>query len=175
MELRKTIFPSVWLFLVSALGQALACTHQPALTSFHCDGKCATGILNARAFAKHSTSFRQVAEKAWRATHNGDADFEAGFSIDQQGHAGKVQLSIFETVGRATHLNINAGPESLGTLHVHNRFGNSIPSPEDVESARKWKMIVFVESRTGLYAVNPDGKICQLYTEPDWFSQRSVH
>jgi hypothetical protein len=131
--------------------------------------------LNARAFAKHSTSFREVAEKAWRATHNGDADFEAVFSIDEQGHADKVQLSIFETVGRATHLNITANPASLGTLHVHNRYGNSIQSPEDVESAKKWRKIVFVESRTGLYAVNPDGRICHLYTEPDWFSERSVH
>jgi hypothetical protein len=129
-------------------------------------------MLNAKAFAKHSASFRQAAEKAWRATQNGDAPFEAGFWIDAEGRSGKVQLSIFQTVNAATHLSLIASQSALGTLHVHNKFGKSTPSPDDIESAKKWGKPIYVESRTGLYVVNPDGRICHLYTEPDWFDEQ---
>jgi len=75
----------------------------------HCYTKQpATGALNAKKFAKHSALFRRAAEEAWRATRNGDASFEAGFSIEKDGHPGKAQLSLFA----------NANTATLGTLHV---------------------------------------------------------
>jgi hypothetical protein len=94
-------------------------------------------------FAKHSAPFRRAAEEACRATHNGDAPVEAGLSTDKDGHRGKVQLSIFTTVNAATHLTIVSSPSAMGTLDVHNKFGESTPSPRAIKSANlrvKWFM-----------------------------------
>ena len=69
----------------------------------HCYAKQpVTGPLNAKRFAKHSATFRRAAVEAWRATQNGDAPFEAGFSIEKDVHPGKVQLSLFATTSPAT-------------------------------------------------------------------------
>lgn len=134
----------------------------------------ATGVLAAKKFAAHSGAFRRAAEQAWRATHNGDAAFEAGFSIDHEGQPGRVQLSLFSTVNAATHLEIASSASALGTLHVHNRYGKSTPSPEDVQSARAWRQTIYVESRSGLYAISPEGRVCHLFTEVDWFEKQCL-
>lgn len=144
-----------------------ACPHQVCQ-------KAQPARFNPKAFARQSVLFRKNAEKAWRATHNGDAPFEAGFSIDKDGRPGKVQLSLFATVDAATHLDIASSPSALGTLHVHNRFGKPTPSPEDIHSAEMWGQTIYVESRTGLYAVNPDGRVCHLFNDEDWFSKREL-
>jgi hypothetical protein len=73
----------------------------------HCHTKqTATALLNPKKFAKHSAPFRKAAEQAWRAAHNGDAPFEAGFSFGKDGQPGKVKLSLFSTTKPATHLSI---------------------------------------------------------------------
>jgi hypothetical protein len=117
--------------------------------------------------------FRKAAEEAWRATRNGDAPFEAGFSIGMDGHPGRVQLSVFEPAKAATHLRLVSDVAALGTLHVHNRFGESTPSPEDVEQAKVFGKVLYVESRTGLYAINPDGKVRHMFQDMDWFSKKT--
>lgn len=131
--------------------------------------------MNAKRFAGRSTPFRKAAEEAWRATQNGDAPFEAGFSINNNGRPSKVQLSLFSTSNAATHLVIASDSSALGTLHVHNRFGESTPSAEDIESAKFLRKTVFVESRTGLYSVNPNGQVFHVFPEQDWFSKRCAN
>ena len=142
----------------------------------HCSIKQpAAGPLNAKRFAKRSAPFRKAAEEAWRATRNGDAPFEAGFSIDQDGHPGKVQLSLFATASAATHLSIASNQSALGTLHVHDKFGESTPSAGDIKSAQMLRKTIFVESRTGLYSIDPDGNVRHLFNEVDWFSKKCVN
>jgi hypothetical protein len=117
----------------------------------HCyTGQAATSALNPKGFAKHSASFRKATEEAWRATHDGDARFEAGFAIDKDGHPGKVQLSRFATENADTDLKIASNQAALGTLHVHNKFGEATPSTGDIKSAQTLRKTVFVESRAGL-------------------------
>jgi hypothetical protein len=131
--------------------------------------------LFARALAEHSASFRKAAENAWRAAQNGDAPYEAGFSIDKDGNPGKVQISILETVNAATHLKIASNPSSIGTLHVHNRFGEPTPSPGDIKAAKLHGEMIFVESRMGLYVVSPDGTVHHLFSRTDWFSNTGAN
>jgi hypothetical protein len=70
----------------------------------HCCAKQpVTGPLNARRLAKHSATFRRAAKEAWRATQNGHAPFEAGFS---------------------------SNTAALGTLHVHDKWENRYSAPE---------------------------------------------
>jgi hypothetical protein len=47
----------------------------------------------------------------------------------------------------------------MGALQVHNKFGKPTPSPEDIQSGE----VVYVDSRTGLYSVNPDGAVQCLF------------
>lgn len=129
----------------------------------------------AKAFAERSASFRKAAENAWRAAQNGDAPYEAGFSIDKDGNPGKVQISILATVNAATHLDIASNPSAIGTLHVHNRFGEPTPSPGDIKAAELQGEMVYVESRMGLYVVNPDGTVHHLFSRIDWFSKTRVN
>lgn len=169
----KSPILAVSLFVLAPVfSWATTSASRPVQTSTRCFVDPATGTLAAKKFAARSAAFRKAAEQAWRATHNGDAAFEAGFSIDRDGQPGKVQLSLFETVNAATHLSISSSTSALGTLHVHNRFGKATPSPEDVQSARTWRQTIYVESRTGLYAIGPDGRVCHLFSDVDWFHKR---
>jgi hypothetical protein len=63
----------------------------------------------------------------------------------------------------------------MGTLLVHNKFGESTPSPGDIKSATLRSKMVYVESRTGLYSVNPDGTIHRLFNRMDWFSEKCMN
>jgi hypothetical protein len=137
------------------------CTKQPA-----------TAPLNPKKLARHSAPFRKAAEEAWRALRNGDAPFEAGFSIDRGGQPGKVQLSLFSTTKAATHLSLASNKSALGTLHVHDKFGELTPSAADIKSAQMLHKTVFVESRTGLYSIDPGGNVRLLFNEMDWFSKK---
>ncbi len=122
---------------------------------------------------EHSATFRKAAEEAWRATRNGTSPYEVGFSIDQDGRPGKIQLSMFATVNAKTHLRIASSPAALGTLHVHTRYGEPTPSQGDINSAIALHKVVYVESRTGLYRIDPDGNVRHVFDDPDWFLSRS--
>ena len=125
----------------------------------------------AKDLAERSTSFRRAAENAWCAAQNGDAPYEAGFSIDKDGNPGKVKISILATVGAATHLKIDSNSSAIGTLHVHNRFGEPTPSSGDIKAAKLHGEMVFVESRMGLFVVSPDGTVHHLFSRIDWFRE----
>jgi hypothetical protein len=121
---------------------------------------------------EHSAAFRKAAENAWRATHNGAAPYEAGFSIDKDGRPGKIQMSMFATVIAKTHLTIASSPTALGTLHVHTKYGEPVPSDGDIRSAKTLHKIVYVESRKGLYAIDPDGNVRHVFDDVEWFSKK---
>jgi hypothetical protein len=67
---------------------------------------------------------------------------------------------IFRIVEAAIHLTIVSRPSAMGALQVHNKFGKPTPSPEDIQSGE----VVYVDSRTGLYSVNPDGAVQYLFS-----------
>jgi hypothetical protein len=121
---------------------------------------------------EHSASFRKAAEQAWRSTRNGDAPYEAGFSIDKDGRPGKIQMSMFATVHAKTHLSIASTPTALGTLHVHTKYGEPTPSDDDIKSAKTLHKMIYVESRNGLYAIDPDGNVRHVFADVEWFSKR---
>ena len=120
---------------------------------------------------EHSAAFRKAAEEAWHATCNGDAPYEAGFSIDRDGRPGKIQLSIAASNAK-NHLSIVSKPTALGSLHVHTQYGEPTPSPHDVESAKALHEWVYVESRMGLYSVDPDGNVRHVFNDVYWFNNK---
>jgi len=121
---------------------------------------------------EHSRAFKKAAEDAWHAAHNGSAPFETGFAIDENGRPGKLQSSIFAPDENAHHLRLVFSPTCMATFHVHNKFGEPEPSPHDVEIAKTKHMTMYVGSRDGLYAVDPDGNVRHVFTSPTWFDQK---
>lgn len=121
---------------------------------------------------EHSGAFRKAAEEAWRATHNGTAPYEAGFSIDKDGRPGRIQLSIFATANAKTHLSIHSSPAALGSLHVHTKYGEPTPSQGDINSAKALHKVVYVESRNGLYCIDPNGSVRHVSDDEYWYSKK---
>ena len=127
--------------------------------------------VNRTAGLEHCAAFRKSAREAWRATHNGAAPFEAGFSIDKEGRPGRIQLSLFATTNSKIHLRIISTPTALGTLHVHTKYGEPTPSPDDINSAKALHKMVYVESRLGLYRIDADGNVRHIIDDQDWFNK----
>jgi len=70
-----------------------------------------------------SMAFRKAARKAWRATWNGTAQYETGFSIDENGRPGEMQSSEFASQGGLSHLRPISKSNALGTFHILRAVG----------------------------------------------------
>jgi hypothetical protein len=119
----------------------------------------------------HSVAFRKAARKAWRATWNGSARYETGFSIDETGRPGEVQSSEFASQGGLNHLRLISKSNALGTFHIHNNYGDPRPSELDVNIAKATHKMVYVGSRDGLYSVDPDGNVRQVFSTANWYDK----
>jgi hypothetical protein len=75
-------------------------------------------------------------------------------------------------VETATHLSLASKKTALGTLHVHDKYGEPTPGTLDIKSAQTLRKTVFVESRTGLYLIDPYGSVHHLFKEVEWFSKK---
>src|SRR5262245_7977405 len=74
----------------------------------------------------YSVAFRKAARNAWRVTSNGTARYETGFSIDENGRPGELQISRFQSVDSLNHVNhvrLISRSNDLGTFHIHNNYG----------------------------------------------------
>ncbi len=121
---------------------------------------------------EHSAAFRKAAADAWHATQNGDAAFETGFAVEQEGRPGKLKSSIFAPDENVRRLRLVISSTSIATFHIHNKFGDPKPSPRDIEIAKTAHIIVYVTSRDGLYSVDPDGNVRHVFSSPTWFNKK---
>src|SRR5262249_14244755 len=76
-------------------------------------------------------AFRKAARNAWRATSNGTARYETGFSIDENGRPGELQSSKFASDG-INHVRLISRSNALGTFHIHNNYAYPRPSELDI-------------------------------------------
>jgi hypothetical protein len=125
-----------------------------------------------RADLEHSGAFKKAAKDAWNATRNGTKAIEAGFSIDQYGHPGKIQTSMGDRGDAAHKLKLISSSTAMGTLHVHNKFGVPTPSENDIRAAQTLHKMVYVASQEGLYSVDPDGNVLHVFEGVDWFNKK---
>ena len=119
----------------------------------------------------YSAAFRKAARNAWRATWNGTARYETGFSIDEKGRPGELQSSEFATYDALRHVRLVSRSNALGTFHVHNNYGDPRPSELDTNIAKTTHKMVYVGSRDGLYSVDPDGNVRHLFRTVNWFDK----
>jgi len=119
----------------------------------------------------HSVAFRKAARNAWRATWNGTARYETGFSIDENGRPGELQSSEFAARDGLSHVRIISRSNALGTFHIHNNYGDPRPSELDINIAKTTHKMVYVGSRDGLYSVDPDGNVRHVFITINWFDK----
>jgi len=130
---------------------------------------------NATESLVYSVAFRKAARNAWRATSNGTARYETGFSIDENGRPGELQISRFQSVDSLNHINhvrLISRSNDLGTFHIHNNYTYSKPSELDINIAKTTQKTVYVGSREGLYSVDPEGNVRHVFSTLTWFDKR---
>jgi len=119
----------------------------------------------------NSVAFRRAARNAWRATWNGTAQYETGFSIDENGRPGVLQSSEFAPREGLSHVTLISKSNALGTFHIHNNYGDPRPSELDINIAKMTHKMVYVGSRDGLYSVGPDGNVRHVFSKINWFDK----
>lgn len=133
--------------------------------------------IPVKAQTESTPEFRAAAKHAWESSMYGRFPIEAAFAVDATGKPGKlVETRIEQNEVAHSTLQIDAS-NSLGVFHTHpdqdavGRTLNGRPSPHDIAEAKRIGKIVWVTSRLGLFRVNPDGSVDQVYDRGDWFKR----
>lgn len=107
---------------------------------------------------------------------NGRVRGEAGFFVDKDGSTTKLQKSTNRNDGSG-HLELNppAGTSPRIAVHSHADSSGDRPSPQDIQSAKDKKMTIHILSKSGLWAVDPSGKVTRPYdSTADAFSRKKM-
>jgi hypothetical protein len=120
---------------------------------------------------EYSEAFRKAATDAWRASGLGTQPGEAGAYLDAQGQPSKVQWQA-EGASSQARMGVSVPKDAPYLLHTHPNDRDSAPSPQDIKSAITKNKTIYVTSKAGLYAVDPAGKVSQVFRNSDWASQK---
>jgi hypothetical protein len=128
---------------------------------------------------ENTPDFREAAKKAYSSVGYGDLPQEAGFMVSKTGKVSPPQLgkeiASGETSGSTT---FQIPPEGVfATVHTHprptmNKRWTQEPSPPDTEVAKKFKQNVYVITTSGLWQVEPSGKVNHVFTNSDWMKTK---
>jgi hypothetical protein len=119
---------------------------------------------------ENSEKFKAAAKAIYEASGRGRNPNEAGTYIDANLDRGPVAVS--NTEGK---MSLTVPSDATSTLHTHPSHFNGataspLPSGTDVDTAKKLKRSVYVVSPEGLSVVEGDGKVTNIYNNPDWMS-----
>jgi hypothetical protein len=119
-------------------------------------------LENSEAFKKAAASLYANMQSNERMQRGGS---EYGKVIDKTGKAGPLEeMKDLPTKG---HLIQEIHKSDMGAIHTHDKWHQPDPSEADKEAAQKAHTTIWVVSRDGLYAVDPEGKVTRLYNSPD--------
>lgn len=132
--------------------------------------------LSAENAIENHPDFREAVQRAWDRTQRGRLpQAEAGFTVDQKGNISHVDFDQRSSDANAAslgslHQKITPG-ETLLALHVHPNDGTARPDAADIAAAKKTKTPIYVQSRDGLFAVDAQGNIRQIFSDSNWMNQ----
>jgi hypothetical protein len=126
---------------------------------------------SAQGALENSAAFRQVANQAWRTSGLGTQPGEAGAYLDAQGQPSKVQWQP-EGQSNQAKMDISVPKSAPYLIHTHPNNKRSDPSPGDIKSAQTANKTIYVTSKSGLYAVDPSGKVSQVFRDGNWASEK---
>jgi len=128
---------------------------------------------------EYSPEFRRASGRAWQDVAYGDLPQEAGFVVTKDGKIEKPalgkEIGQNEDKGSLTFQLPSDG--AFATLHTHprptmNRHWTQQPSPADVTVAKSAKQNVYVSTSSGLWLVESDGHVHQVFKREDWATRK---
>lgn len=123
---------------------------------------------------EHSAQFKSDAAKAWGSAASGLLKREAAYSIGRDGKAG-IMTTHDTPAGETPNVTMQISPSTMATLHTHptdSRWSDK-PSGNDIEVAKQSHRVVYVVSQSGLWSVDPAGKVEQVFKSPTWMSDKN--
>jgi hypothetical protein len=120
---------------------------------------------------ENSPEFKKTASAVWEAAARGKNATESGTYLDPNLERGPISTS--NTEGK---MSLVVPKDAQSTIHSHpNHAGSSMmggqPSDTDIQTAKKLGKSVYVVSKSGLQVVEKDGKVTNVYSNPDWMSR----
>jgi hypothetical protein len=121
---------------------------------------------------ENSPEFKSSAKAVFEKSGSGRNPNEAGTYLEG---AERGPISVSDTEGRMA---LSVPTSATATIHTHPAHFNGaksspLPSPKDVETARKLKRPVYVVSPEGLSVVEGDGKITSIYSAKEWMERNN--
>jgi hypothetical protein len=98
--------------------------------------------------------------RLWNSVGNGRERAEAGNFITRQGSYTSEKKTHDQADGTG-RIVFDKPQDALATIHTHPRTGGL--SPQDIQSAKDHKMVIYAIDADGLHAVGPDGKVTEVY------------
>jgi hypothetical protein len=125
-------------------------------------GPSRSGVL------ENSPEFKKAASAVWEAAGRGRNTSESGTYLDQDLERGPIVSS--NTEGK---MSLVVPKDAQSTLHTHPDHFNGTqaggqPSDVDIATAKKLGKSVYVVSKSGLQVVEKDGKVTNVFNNPDW-------
>jgi hypothetical protein len=120
---------------------------------------------------EYSAPFRKVAASAWSTSGGGTLRGEAGTYLDAEGQPSKVQWQPEGDSQAKMQMSVPRSAPYL--IHTHPNDRGSKPSPADIRSAKEKHKTIYVTSKAGLFAVDPAGKVSQVFKSPSWASDKN--
>jgi hypothetical protein len=126
---------------------------------------------NRSGVLENSPGFKKAASEVWEKAGRGRESTEAGTYLDQNNERGPIVAS--NTEGK---MSLVVPKEAQSTIHSHPDHFNGTqaggqPSGVDIDTAKKLGKSVYVVSKSGLQVVEKDGKVTNVYSNPDWMSR----
>jgi hypothetical protein len=119
---------------------------------------------------ENSPEFIQAAQDAWNATQRGNSREETGFAVGPDGKPGKMLRT--EDGAEGGHISARIPSNSVALLHIHNNSLEAKPSPDDIESAKKWQRPMYVLHRNGLDHIDATGHVTRVKNGTSWLYQK---
>lgn len=166
---------------VDDLDEALLSPMIPVLTDEYGHSRLEVPLKqpDAERALENTPEFREAARKAWASVSYGDLPQEAGAMILPDGKATRIQVGkeIGSTERRGSIVFRIPADGVFVTIHTHPRptAGKrwiQEPSQVDIDLARKNRENVYVVTSSGLWQVEPDGKVNHLFVNNDWMRGR---
>ena len=124
---------------------------------------------------ENTREFREAAWRAWAAVSYGDLPQEAGAMILRDGRATRVQVSKEIRSGEISGATVFQIPMGgiFAVIHTHPRASPGKkwiqePSATDIEVAKNNGENVYVVTSSGLWQVEPSGKVNHVFTNHAW-------
>lgn len=130
--------------------------------------------LSADGAIENQPAFRRAAKSAYyRTLMNTQYPTEAGFTVGADGKPSTVKVNQ-STTGDNGALQQPVTPGDVAAFHTHPDAANygQQPSPADISAAKRLRKPIMVASQKGLFEIDAQGNVRQVFKGTDWMNKK---